>query len=1024
MSVALMDSTPRVVIDLTLDEPTTTATSRPTLSLKHARSAPAAAAESPAKRRRINSTLAKHFVKELLLPHVQRAVEDGLSDREYCVQEIAVEQTITILLKTTTFLKKAEAGNGILTSQEQKEIKSQVELVVAQLAELPQYYRQESKVEPSPSRQIPQLPTILTPIPKSSEISTPITSLPVQRLYTGPTRIPKFRKFPQRIIHRGKSARGASPDGSTLAQLQEKPYLSVESRDSVARGRDTLIQSQDIAALPVTYHVDFSGLEIAEIVDTLEKRLSLSIAKTQEALAQVSFVYDIPSFVGHAIHGRTRKDIQNLCSDVRAGKANWSKPQVLSLQKSNPESLAQNRRANRVSSMLLARELEGNVGFGRMRQYENFQNQFRICHEDGLSVVAEFTNCAGDITAMSWAPNDNIICGTTAHSDAHNQQYNKPGNLLLCSTKRGTLQAFADHKIPRPLVKNGENSTAAMRESQDPWLYSSVVSTDYDEITGRAFTSSFDRTVKVWNMSKARDSMEAIATWHHDGNVNFVAAAKDGSGRVATAADVPTSAVRIYAVNPNDVQTSQYYTVSCTRNDADGSEKWAYLPATMQWGQARDTRHLLVIGYSPRSLRNDDSEIPEDKLRTGEIVLWDAERGVQVPVLTVTTANVFEALWHPTLPRFIVATSPSGLIVEQGTRTNIHIFEVDRDRQDGAYSEIQKLDCPALDINELTIMPNSLRYAFITAGCTDGRVYVWDTAQGDRPIHTLQHGNPVDDFTSDREKEDTGIKFTAWGTTTDRLYTGSSDGVIKAWNVLRQRDPFIRNLLEAPGPISCGVFSPDHSKLVVGDGTGRVFLLSVDKRDEIESHFTTPPGSNRRIRRPKQFTPHAEPPPPPGTNSTLSDAEYARETYLDSNQLILHHNPTIGAVQGPAYPSTGLFRTDAHIYSDPQGPLLPKFERNQRCVLDASMGARSRSIRRLKSPGAMATCSDAMAALDIHAANISKDLDVEALSSHLIDELVRHGAQLQIDGDEGWEFEYEETCATLGEDSEPPPLGE
>ncbi|KAG5926655.1 hypothetical protein E4U42_003066 [Claviceps africana] len=1041
MSIASMTAAPQQVIDLTLDEPVVTKVAvGATASQVSGIAQPSflnvisGAGEPPAKKRRLGSELAqqqretaKAFVQQYLVPNVVRAV-DRLSPQQYAVDRIAIE-AVTRLLKIF-FFHEFGAANVILTSLETSELEKRALQVTQELADLPEFQKHEIKVEPTPSAPPPQ-PEALKPAPTPTAAPTAAPRPLPKRVWSRPAvqwpkpstepariRVPKARVGRRQLV---KCPTDASSAASTWLQLQRRPYLKAESRDAIVRGLQSGAALQDCVSLPLVYHVDFTLLEIAEIIKRLETAASTALPRTEEALVRLVQKNDVSSIIGNAIPGRTVEDVRNFCSDIRAGHTVWhSNPRFLSLKKADPATRFQNQHANRVSTMLLARELEGNAGFGRMRRYENFQNQFRTCHEDGLSVIAEFTNCAGDITTMCWVPNGNIICGTTAHSDAHNQQYNKPGNLLLCSTSKGTLQAFDDHRIPRPVVDKGENSTNAMRQSQDPWLYSSVVSTDYDSPTGRGFTSSFDKTVKVWNMSEDnnKDSMKAVATWHHDGNVNFVAAAKDGSGRVATAADVPINAVRIYTVDPANIQNSQYYTVSCTRNDAARSEKWAYFPATMQWGSCPGTRHLLAIGYSPRSLTNDENDIPEDKVHSGEIVLWDAERGVQVPVLTATTANVFEIVWHPTLPRFIVATSPSGLIVEPGTRTNVHIFQWDADKDCGAYSEIQKLDCPASDINELTIMPNSPRHAFVTAACTDGRVYVWDTAQGDRPIHVLKHGYPIDDFICDREREDTGIKFSAWGTTADRFYTGSSDGLVKVWNVRRSRRPFVRNLLEAPGPISCGIFSPDHSKLAVGDATGRVFLLSVDKRDALDSHFTTLPGHDRRIRRPQPFTPHAEPPPPSGSTDpdnasrgagSRSIAEYSRQRYLASCQLVLHKNPVIGAVQGPSYATTHLFRADAHAYFDPLGPLLPEFERIQRSTMATSTTPRRRSFRRLKQPPELTRAAE-----DMHAVNLSKDLDVSSLPETLVQELTRSGAQLHLDGEEGWELSYEEMPSLLG----------
>jgi hypothetical protein len=346
-----------------------------------------------------------------------------------------------------------------------------------------------------------------------------------------------------------------------------------------------------------------------------------------------------------------------------------------------------------------------------MRSFRNFNNEFKKYREDGLKKVAEWTDCAGDIATIVWVSNDAFICGTTEHSDSHNQQYNKPGNLALGSCSQGTLRAYPEHRIVRPVVPKGENSTEAMIQSQDPWLYSSVVSSDYDAVHDRAFTSSFDRTVKVWRVDKAGTSMGLLGEWSHDGNVNFVAASKHKSGMVATAADVASDAVRIYNVNETEISKSTFQAYSCSRvTDEEGNtvstEKWAYFPATMQWGLADSVKHMLLVGYSPRSRTEDDNDIPELRRDTGELCLWDGLRGERWRVTSATTQNVFEVLWHPTQPCFIAATSPLGLDLAPSVRTQIRIFKPADQNEFGfkAYSPVMALDCRAIDINELTIM--------------------------------------------------------------------------------------------------------------------------------------------------------------------------------------------------------------------------------------------------------------------------------------------------------------------------------
>lgn len=346
-----------------------------------------------------------------------------------------------------------------------------------------------------------------------------------------------------------------------------------------------------------------------------------------------------------------------------------------------------------------------------MRTYQQFNNEFRKAHEDSLEKRAEWTGCAGDIMTIVWVSNDGFICGTTEHSDSHNQQYNKPGNLVLGSCSGMTLRAYPEHRIVRPIVEKGENSTDAMIQSQDPWLYSSVVASDYDAVHDRAFTCSFDRTVKIWKVDKSGTSMHVLGEWQHGGNVNFVAASKHESGLVATAADVATQAIRIYNIYEPDISQSPFRSYSCSRVTDDkgntvSTEKWAYYPATMQWGLADGVKHLLLVGYSPRSRTGDDNDIPLERRDSGELVLWDGITGERWQVTSARTQNVFEVLWHPTQESFIAATSPLIQDVESRVRTQIRIFRLADKDEFGvkAFSPIMSLDCTAVDINELTIM--------------------------------------------------------------------------------------------------------------------------------------------------------------------------------------------------------------------------------------------------------------------------------------------------------------------------------
>lgn len=807
-------------------------------------------------------------------------------------------------------------------------------------------------------------------------------------------------------------------------QGKSRPYRRPDELESIRIGARQLGKlSRSDPQGPIVYHVDFEAHEIAELVKLCNVYTKTVVPPTLESL-EVLIQEEFPVlavFKDHpnSLKGREEEDVRKFCSDLLSGGAHATGGRVLSLvQEPRRQTPAID---SRISTILFARELEGNAGFGRTRRYVNFQNDLLRALEDKLDLIAQFANCAGDIATISWVSNDNLICGTTTHSDSHNQQYNKPGNLLLCSSRQASLRAFPDHRIPRPVVASGDNSTHEMRRSQDPWLYSSVVSSDYDPVQKRAYTSSFDRTVKVWRTDDEGRLMECLATWYHDGNVNFVAAAKDGSGRVASAADVPTHAVRIYTVNEGNIAESSFESFSCSRTDAD-TEKWAYYPATMQWGKVDGCKHILAVGYSPRSLRGDDADIPDDKTNTGEIMLWDANNACRVPLMTATTANVFEVVWHPKRMRFLAATSPCGLNVEHSTRTQIHIFQRDLAREEHVYCEYQSLDCVASDINELTFMPNSLKDAYVTAACTNGRVYVWDTAQPGRPVHVLEHGPSLEGFEEEHvEKLDTGVKFTAWGKTPDRFYTGSSDGVVRVWNVRNRRKPYLRTLLEAPAPISSGAFSPDLDKLAIGDAAGRLYLFSLDQRDAPERRYLTMP-HGRKVQIPIPFIPHAEPSAPspyptgaypsPNTdtgdpmmgvvrtgevttayNETSNDGGVtAARSFLESKMLVASGDRTIGVVQGPNYAQTGLYQKEAHESEDPLRPLLTTYEKLQQDSVRSDRGSRRRSLRRLRDPGPPEGRHEAA-----HEINASWEKGVlQALTEHDLADLANQGAILSL----------------------------
>ena len=88
-----------------------------------------------------------------------------------------------------------------------------------------------------------------------------------------------------------------------------------------------------------------------------------------------------------------------------------------------------------------------------------------------------------------------------------------------------------------------------------------------------------------------------------------------------------------------------------------------------------------------------------------------------------------------------------------------------------------------------------------------------------------------------REKADVGVRFSQWGESTDRFYTGSSDGLVKVWNIkYAAEDVLIRDLVQIDAGVMCGAFTPDYSSLLLGDGAGGIHLCSLQSLDDDHEH--------------------------------------------------------------------------------------------------------------------------------------------------------------------------------------------
>jgi hypothetical protein len=258
------------------------------------------------------------------------------------------------------------------------------------------------------------------------------------------------------------------------------------------------------------------------------------------------------------------------------------------------------------------------------------------------------------------------------------------------------------------------------------------------------------------------------------------------------------------------------------------------------------------------------------------------------------------------------------------------------------------------------------------------------------------------------------VKFASWGKTTDRFYTGSSDGKVKAWDVRAPRgEAFVRTVLSVSGGISAGTFSKNFSKLLVGDATGKVHLLGVDDSDledeEVPEGASANPSVGQRLtgfeagpppstRRPKVIIPHPEPLRPVAFQQRITGDEETGQsiarTYIEEGQLALHPDRGIGVIQGPNYAETLLYRFEAHEEDDGTRPLRPEWNTRQQFHLHSQVS----HLQLPRLPDVRSSNSEH------HLTNKALDLDISRLSLSVREALERDGVDIDFEEDHVFEF--------------------
>lgn len=518
--------------------------------------------------------------------------------------------------------------------------------------------------------------------------------------------------------------------------------------------------------------------------------------------------------------------------------------------------------------------------------------QFQKSGSRGLKLCKSWRGASNDVIVLTWSPDcTRFAIGAAAQSDEHNMQYNRNNNLVLGDLTRNVLKELPDHHVPRPAQSYSNVTTCDTR------LFMTVTALEWHEDNNILYSASFDKTVKLWDVSSS-DSIRCFQTLRHDAKVEVMARSTSNSSILATGTD------KFVLWNLVDAPTYVTLDVLHRRNDLT--------PTSLEWGQNPASRHVLVGGMSAG---NQEYDVPQE----GHLAVWLAAESDMVPLKMIPNSqNIFDIKWHPHLPTFITGSSarPRTSGLSRQTKSAVRAYEPLTHRQIAV-----EFECPALDINDVTFCPTNSNY--VTASCTDGATYVWDFRKPSRILHKFQHGSPLNQIDENltREQADVGVRATLWGDNVCQLFTGASDGVLRLWDILRSpEDALIDNVAFFKEEIMSASFSSDKTNLLIGDSAGGVHILSAApfwNTDDDQMKFEFADGRSGIGQK-------CGPP---------SGIEIATE-FLSSGQLVRH--PTFGVGQGPNY--RGPFARWARPKDTPSDQLAvtPLAVRYQQRQLDGS----------------------------------------------------------------------------------------
>jgi len=615
-----------------------------------------------------------------------------------------------------------------------------------------------------------------------------------------------------------------------------RPYLSNREQKFVAHSIDLDLwdKGQSVRWDGKIVHVDFTDEEVENLARSI--RSIRGLESNEKIFPITAGIVDLMRNVsaseihqiswhaqtnGNSLY-RTRDSIESFLGDACEGHINRA-PSYQRLGLYEPARGSEKT----TSSSLRLREM----GLGPKRANASIGRPsaaLTLKAYDTMGPLLTYTGTSGDVTTVSWAPNGELFAaGSAALTDDHSMQYNEPNNLLLGDLTRKTLRELPDHAVKRPRTSVGANATEQMYLSQDSLLFTSVTAVQFSPDSQVMLSAGYDRFVRVWQVGNGLQDAQCIFSCKHQAPVDLLAVNLDGLFATGSQRSSGHSIqVTRYGL---DLDGKDLQKASFSSQRAKELPDSMIVPSCLRWGNALHQQYkYLLCGFTSNAKGH----------RSGEVCVFDVEAEKPLAA-TFSPRNVFDAAWSPNVFGRYAVGSVAGANCNRGTKSVVRLYDSRRVPASIPCSGIamnksctMELECPALDINDVVFNPYDDN--IVSVGCTDSTTYLWDFRKPNEVLLRLKHGRAIMELDESlpREEVDTGIRFLSWGHSHRRLFTGSSDGIVAAWDpCLSPDDTDIRNVIQLNSSVMSGEFSPDFSNLLLGEVNGSISMLAVGRDD-------------------------------------------------------------------------------------------------------------------------------------------------------------------------------------------------